>query len=59
MTRRLHGPENLQDQGIGLHQAASADRAIEALLSDPEVAGQVDLVLTYRHGHPGEATEGH
>lgn len=59
MTRSLHGPENLQDQGIGLHQTASADRAIEALLSDPEVAGQVDLILTYRHGHPGGTPQGH
>ena len=59
MTRVLHGPENLQDQGIGPHQTASANQAIEALLSDANVSGQVDLILTYRHGHPGPASEGH
>ncbi len=45
---RLHGPERFADQGIGPHQRESADRAIAALLGDPEVADQMDLVVTYR-----------
>jgi hypothetical protein len=50
MTMLRHGPERLADQGIGEPQSESADRAILALLSDDEVADQVDLVIAYRRG---------
>ena len=50
MTAVQHGPERLRDQGLGPQQAESGDRAILALLRDPEVADQVDLVLAYRRG---------
>ena len=55
----LHGPEELKDQGLGAHQKASGDRAIEALLTDPGVSDQVDLILTYRHGAPPHGEQGH
>jgi hypothetical protein len=44
------GPERLQGQGLDPHQYESGDRAILALLSDPEVRDQVDLVITWRAG---------
>lgn len=44
------GPERPRGQGLGPHQRASGDRAIEALLCDPEIEGQVDLVITWRQG---------
>ena len=55
----LHGPEELKDQGLSAHQKASGDRAIEALLTDPGVSDQVDLILTYRHGAPPHGEHGH
>lgn len=48
----LHGPERPAGQGLDRHQEESGNRAILALLTDPETREQVDLVLTWR-----EATE--
>ncbi len=45
---RVHGPERLAGQGLNAQQAESGDRAIAALLTDPVVGQQVDLVLTWR-----------
>jgi hypothetical protein len=55
----LHGPEKLEDQGLGSHQTESGDRAIASLLCDASVSEQVDLVLTYRHGEAGDGSDGH
>jgi hypothetical protein len=52
LTRSIHGPERLHDQGIGPDQADSAAKAILALLTDPPVRDQVDLVATWRRGPP-------
>jgi hypothetical protein len=50
----IAGPERLADQGLGPHQEESGNRAILALLTDPEVAEQTDLVITWRAGgEPG------
>lgn len=49
----IHGPERLEDQGLGPEQEESGNRAIAALLGDDEVAAQMDLVLTWRAGGPG------
>jgi len=43
-----HGPERLQGQGLDREQEESGNRAILALLADPETRDQVDLVLTWR-----------
>lgn len=52
------GPERLRDQGLDPEQEESGNRAILALLSDPEVADQMDLVATYRRGESeGEGGE--
>ncbi len=53
-----HGPERLAGQGLDAEQEDSGNRAIHALLSDGDVGAQVDLVLTWRAGEPGEAGEG-
>ena len=45
------GPERLGGQGLDPEQEDSGDRAILALLTDPEVRDQVDLVLTWRASH--------
>ncbi len=58
MRARVLGPERLQDQGVGLQQEESANRAIHALLCDPEVRDQVDLVLTWRQGPQQSADDG-
>ncbi|MGH0035434.1 MAG: alkaline phosphatase family protein [Myxococcota bacterium] len=42
------GPERPAGQGLGPHQAESGNRSILALLGDPSVGEQVDLVITYR-----------
>ncbi|HTF34857.1 MAG TPA: alkaline phosphatase family protein [Myxococcota bacterium] len=42
------GPERLGGQGLDPEQEESGNRAILALLTDPEVRDQVDLVLTWR-----------
>jgi hypothetical protein len=47
---KIHGPERLRDQGLFPDQEESGNRAILALLRDPEVAEQTDLVATYRRG---------
>lgn len=44
----IHGPERLAGQGLDPEQEESGNRAILALLSDAEVADQMDLVLTWR-----------
>jgi hypothetical protein len=50
---RIHGPERLGGQGLDPEQEESGNRAILALLADPEVAEQTDLVLTWRAGEDG------
>src|SRR5262245_22883424 len=50
---RIHGPERLAGQGLDPEQEESGNRAILALLSDPEVAAQMDLVFTWRAGEEG------
>jgi len=47
---RILGPERLAGQGLDPEQEESGNRAILALLTDPEVAAQMDLVLTWRAG---------
>jgi hypothetical protein len=55
---KILGPERLRDQGLDPEQEESGNRAILALLSDPEVADQMDLVATYRRGESeGEGGE--
>jgi phosphonoacetate hydrolase len=51
---RIHGPERLGGQGLDPEQEESGNRAILALLADPEVAEQTDLVLTWRAGDGDE-----
>jgi hypothetical protein len=51
---QILGPERLAGQGLDLEQEESGNRAILALLTDPEVAAQLDLVLTWRAGEGGE-----
>jgi hypothetical protein len=51
---RIHGPERLGGQGLDPDQEESGNRAILALLADPEVAEHTDLVLTWRAGEGGE-----
>ncbi len=45
---RPFGPERRGGQGLDPHQEESGNRAILALLTDPEVCEQVDLVITWR-----------
>jgi hypothetical protein len=45
---RIHGPERLAGQGLDSEQTESGNRAIHALLTDPGVGEQVDLVFTWR-----------
>jgi len=54
--RRVFGPERPRGQGLGPHQTESGYRAILSLLCDPEVEGQVDLVMTWRQ--PPEDSDG-
>lgn len=54
---KIFGPERLRDQGLDPEQEESGNRAILALLRDPEVADQMDLVATYRRGE-GEGEGG-
>ena len=44
------GPERPGTQGLSPDQAESGNRAILALLEDPAVRDQVDLVITCRDG---------
>ena len=50
VTRTYLGPERPGGQGLDRHQAESGNRAIAALLTDPVVGDQVDLVFTWRDG---------
>ena len=50
---RIHGPERLAGQGLDPEQEESGNRAIHALLADPKIGAQVDLVLTCRAGENG------
>ena len=52
------GPQRLGAQGLGPHQRSSGDRAIETLLCDPEVSGEVDLVITWRQAEDAVETGG-
>jgi hypothetical protein len=54
---KILGPERLRGQGLDPEQEESGNRAILALLSDPEVADQTDLVATYREAE-GAAEQG-
>jgi len=45
---RIHGPERPGGQGLDANQEESGNRAILALLTDPDVRDQVDLVITQR-----------
>jgi phosphonoacetate hydrolase len=47
---QILGPERAGGQGLNHHQEESGNRAILALLRDPEVSGQVDMVVTCREG---------
>jgi phosphonoacetate hydrolase len=49
-TGWIFGPERPGGQGLDRHQEESGNRAILALLRDPQVCDQVDLVVTYREG---------
>ncbi len=53
----IHGPERLAGQGLDLEQEESGNRAIAALLTDPETRDTVDLVLTWRDDDAGGAYE--
>ncbi len=46
--QELLGPERPGGQGLDQHQEESGNRAILALLRDPQVAAHVDLVITWR-----------
>jgi hypothetical protein len=50
---RIHGPERLAGQGLDPEQSESGNRAIHALLADPRIGEQVDLVITWRAGENG------
>lgn len=50
-----HGPQRLAGQGLDAEQEDSGNRAIHALLSVGGVGAQVDLVLTWRAGEPGDS----
>jgi hypothetical protein len=50
---RIYGPERLAGQGLDLEQTESGNRAIHALLADPKIGAQVDLVITWRAGENG------
>lgn len=43
-----HGPERLGGQGLDPNQEESGNRAILALLTDPDTAEHTDLVITHR-----------
>jgi hypothetical protein len=47
-AEHILGPERAGGQGLDHHQEASGNTAILALLRDPQVAEQVDLVITWR-----------
>jgi len=45
---KILGPERAGGQGLDSNQEESGNRAILALLTDPEVRDQTDLVITHR-----------
>ncbi|HVN87420.1 MAG TPA: alkaline phosphatase family protein [Candidatus Binatia bacterium] len=45
---RIVGPERRNGQGLDAHQEESGNRAILALLTDPQVRDHMDLVITCR-----------
>ncbi len=51
------GPERLAGQGLDPEQFESGNRAIHALLTDPDNEHRVDLVLTWRHDDEGGVYE--
>ena len=53
----LCGPERPGGQGLDPHQEESGNRAIHALLADPEARDGVDLVITWRADADGGAYE--
>jgi hypothetical protein len=55
---QVHGPERRGGQGLNPDQFESGDRAILALLTDPVVGEQVDLVFTWRAGEGDDVTTG-
>lgn len=55
---QVHGPERRGGQGLNPDQFESGDRAILALLTDPVVGEQVDLVLTWRSADDGDLATG-
>lgn len=54
----IWGPERIGGQGLDVNQEESGNRAILALLADPETRDLVDLVLTFRHDPSGDAKKG-
>ena len=58
MSKQIHGPERLQNQGIGPDQEDVAHRALIALLTEEPVADQVDLVAVWRRGPDHAPREG-
>jgi phosphonoacetate hydrolase len=50
---RIAGPERPGGQGLDANQEESGNRAIIALLTDPERGEQTDLAITYREGPDG------
>ena len=55
---RIWGPERAGGQGLDANQQESGNRAILALLSDPESRDLVDLVITYRCPSDDESQTG-
>ncbi len=51
---QILGPERLAGQGLDAEQEESGNRAIHALLADPGIREQMDLVLSWRAGENGE-----
>jgi hypothetical protein len=54
---QIHGPERRGGQGLDAEQEESGNRAIHALLTDPETRHLMDLVLTWRPDDEGGAYE--
>ncbi len=54
----IWGPERAGGQGLDANQEESGNRAILALLTDPETRDLVDLVLTFRHDSGGDSDQG-
>ncbi|MEX0800003.1 MAG: alkaline phosphatase family protein [Dehalococcoidia bacterium] len=52
--QRIAGPERPGGQGLDANQEESGNRAIVALLTDPERGHHTDLAITYREGADGQ-----